>query len=336
MVYTIKHRPLIAIPSAPIDIKLRAIKCFPAITIKRRVLRFVFLISAVLRLDVLFSKPLQDSLIIHLEYLTRMLKDMYRDFEQEVFHLVLVWPGDPGRGRVYCYVLDAGGQRIAFAKIALNSKNIQALENEVAVVNDIAGKASVDFRVPRVLGQALYESGAVVLYESIPASPDELIKGSRDQIRSLIAQYQGPIFQVSELELESSDWWRKVFLGLSNNSALEKILTVAKVGGMNACCVHGDLNRTNIFIRDTSIWICDWEQSTRSGPRYTDLVCFELDLLWGALGANNELMAIEFFALESLFSSEAEDKEIALALAYLVSVGYTPAQFVLSKWPELN
>src|SRR5580704_7087376 len=94
---------------------------------------------------------------------------------------------------------------------------------------------------------------------------------------------------------------------------------------MEACRVHGDLNRTNVFRCRERYWIVDWEQSCKQGPKLTDTICADIDCRWPQTKLD-PVSSLGAFAQAQFTEGDTQKfRNVVLALAFLFAADFPPA-----------
>ena len=160
--HTVKQgsRPLLAFPgsaSMPSGMRCSAIECYPSHTWKKRWLRRGLMMASRLGLlTVLFPARGIPVLGVSDAAFSQWLEDICRAMGWDSVYPVFFWPGDPNRGRIYCYLLDPNGVRVGFCKFGLDSTNNRLIQREARTMEVLKEMDLKRCRVPEVHALAIW------------------------------------------------------------------------------------------------------------------------------------------------------------------------------------
>jgi hypothetical protein len=327
------QRPLLAVPCVGWVLRLACVSCYPAHTWRKRVLRellWLAFFSGFARWiwpagKVPIPRVGEDEFAAWLESLRLHL-------DQADLQPVVIWPSDPARGRLYLYFLDAGGNKLAFCKLALDDCNSAFVRHETGVLHRLRAKGLTRCRVPKVLASGLLGHRSYLLVEASPSGA-RVSEWCRDaSLAEIIAEYAGSVRRLTAEQLATAPWWPPLRAIYGETSPFYAAILEASRSGADVCLVHGDLNQTNVLRQGPEVWLLDWEQSQENGPCMTDLVCIAVDYFWlshpSDPAGNLRKLKEDFFVL---LDDESRNRVI-LGLAYLGAAGFTPALAMIREW----
>jgi hypothetical protein len=330
------QRPLLAFPAdASRRVAAVAIGCYPAHTMKKKVLRrWLGILQAVGLLPVLFRTVASPLRGIRAESWRAWIGQVREDLRLPDLQPVVVWPNDPQRGRAYVYWLEEDGGRAAFAKLAFDEHNATLIRNERVALEAVAGKSAGKFAVPRVLSCGEREGISYVVMSAVPEGLRNLRAEERRLLPGIIEGYAGVARVAAAEELEGLPWWRLSAVKNGRPTVFAAAVRRAVRAGVRLGRVHGDLNETNAQSDGKNVWLLDWERSSPDGPVRTDEVCLEVDARW-ALTRRDPVAGLRDFRRACWNGRAAQEQaEVLAALAYLVSADFTPAEKLVEHWPE--
>lgn len=326
---SVRGRPLILLPQGPRRVRLAAIACFPVYTRKR--LLFQWVLRSFVRWGFNVGSAVKDQIDqISPVMISQWIDFLKRNAKKELLFPVFVWPGDPHRGRIYAFLLDDLGEVHAFAKMALDSRNVELIRNEASVLRFFNDNPRPGLLVPQVIAFADAGQHATLLVEAVRGGKPGMCPPA--SLDALLRVIQGrPIF-ISRTEVQACRWWQrfksqaevpKKFLDAVEHSLLDEI---------NVCQVHGDLNRTNLVTSSQGIYVLDWECSHPMGPYLTDQITILLDVLWPLLQRNSEKAVAKFRAIHWDQQEQGHRNAVVLALVFLYGAGFTPSIKLIDAW----
>ena len=329
------NRPLFAVPQAPARLRNAAVRCYPAHTWKKRVLRDAFLgasrVGVARWLFPATNLPLPG---VPAGDFADWLSDIQARIGSSMLLPMLAWPGDPTRGRVYLHLLDESGITKAFCKLSLDQPNDALIRHEGET---LAGLAHLDLklcRIPEVIATGRL-GGHESLVVSRASNHARASDWQRDRpIDDVIREYAGTTRTLSREDACRLPWWSGLTGFCRDRPEFHANVNRAAAAGVQVCRIHGDLNQTNVLRDGDDIWLLDWEQSQADGPCLTDPVCAAVDYLC-CLHPNDPHGNARKFRNRFLDGhDETTRNQAILALAYLGSVRFTPAIAIIDAWPQ--
>ncbi|MGB2090660.1 MAG: phosphotransferase [Akkermansiaceae bacterium] len=333
--HTIKlgARPLLAVPAGAKGMLQAAIACYPAHTIKKRVVRVLLqTLARVGLLKLIFpARGLPSRGVAGVDF-ESWINDLCIQLDAKDLHPVLVWPGDPERGRIYVHLLDSSGRAVAFAKIGLDAYNNELIERERETLERLSAMQLELSRVPKLLAHGELDTYTYMVVETLPTGARATDWVNDPSIDENIAEYAGDIRHLEEAEIRELPWWGRVKTALAERDSLMREVHAALSDGIDVCLAHGDLNCTNVLRNGNDVWLLDWEQSDANAPCLTDRVCVTVDKLWLA---NPQDSAGNLQKFKDLFPDHADAEiqgSLVMALGYLASANFPPAIAMVDAW----
>ncbi|MDC0302590.1 hypothetical protein OAL23_00305 [bacterium] len=326
----IGNRPLMEVPAGDRAIRLAAVECYPGHTLKKRFLRK--LLNLGFRIGVLSRACPSRSFVLpalSTSSFEGWLAHLKKVLGEKIIHPVIVWPGDPGRGRVYFYFLNREGIALAFGKLALDETNGQKIRNEAQVLGRFGKKEPRSFRVPKLLAEGEWGGLDYLITACVPKIAQTINLGEETGMDTVLKELNSDEFRETD---GTPSWWQLVLHAAGDQPAFESAVRSAGEPGWNLCRIHGDLNRTNLLRAGKELWLIDWEQSCLDGPRRVDEVCLEVDRWWNQSRSHGEDNRKAF--LDGLFAKKegGHRSELILALAFLHSIHFSPATALVEVW----
>lgn len=317
-----------AVPEGSSLLQRAAVACYPGHTGKKRLLRrlirlgFRSRILNLLRPSRPFAPPGMSSVGFD-DWLHRVVEILGGT---PIWPFV-IWPGDPGRGRLYLYFLGANGVPRAFGKLALNEANGEKIRNEARVLESFQASPPQSFCVPRLLASGAWEGADFLVTACLPASASAVDWEKEAGVSALVAEINTTPIVLGAPNPPS--WWDKLLQGCRDFPGFEEVIREVSRSGWHACRVHGDLNRTNVLRDGSDLWVIDWEQSREDGPRRTDELCLKVDQWWNQNPDPGAAECRRFF--QALFAGKDSTSraELILALAFLHLLRFSPASTLL-------
>ena len=325
-------RPLLAVPCGEHSLWGVAIDCYPAHTVKKRLVRKALHGLAGVGL-IRWAFPARNLSLPGLgdfdfEAWVAVLCEQLHVAELQP---VLVWPADPLRGRVYMYLLNKTGEKVGFCKLGLDARNNALIERERQALENLQSMELKLSRIPKLLAHGNLDGemngGNYLMVEITPANTRNIDWQSDASIEANIAEYAGSGRMIDRAEIESLSWWPKVISQFANHSVLMDEINAAVDQGIEVCLAHGDLNCTNVLLSKSNdqVWLLDWEQSDGNAPILTDQVCMAVDKLW-LTNAQDASGNLKKFRDTFMYENDTKKRaQIIMALAYLSAAGFPPA-----------
>lgn len=317
-----------AVPEGGSSLQGAAVACYPGHTGKKRLLRrlirwgFRSRILNFLRPPKPFAPPGMSAAGFD-DWLNQVV-DMLGGTPLWPF---IIWPGDPGRGRLYFYFLGADGVPRGFGKLALNEANGEKIRNEARVLKSFRASPPRSFLVPDLLASGAWEGADFLVTACLPASAGAVDWEKETGMSALVAE-----INTAARMLEAQNppvWWDKLLRDCRDLPGLEKVIREVSRWGWKVSRVHGDLNRTNVLRDGADLWVVDWEQSREDGPLRTDQLCLEVDQWWNQNPNPGAEECRRFFRALFAGKDSTGRAELILALAFLHLLRFSPASVLL-------
>lgn len=235
-----------------------------------------------------------------------LMEELRRVLERRDLVPVFYFPPQENRKKAAVVLLDSGGQRVAFARIAMDAAARSALAREVEAVSLLDTLDIKSFAFPRLIGRG--SGGGVDFTVFVP-----VIEGDRGPM-SWRCTLEAALMELREktshrrrlpqdfwLVPGTDDVWRRV-----EGFCRER----EPVSGYIHCVVHGDLAPWNARMVGRKLALLDWEESVASAPCLVDKVNFILS--WQLEGARNGLRACAATLRRAMTDGERSDLALAL------------------------
>lgn len=328
-------RPLFAVPCGSARLRDDAAMCFPVHTWKKRVVRDAVRLASrtglIRRLFPATETPLPGMPEGALE---NWLSDMRALLADPDLQPMLVWPGDPARGRIYLNLLGSDGRARTFCKLSLDARNDALIRHEGETLAELAMLDLKLSRIPEVIAKGLL-GGHTYLVVSCSPRDARASDWERDKpINDAIGEFAGVTRTISAAEASALSWWPRIVDCHRSHPCFFEEVSKAVQSGVEVCRIHGDLNQTNVLRDGNDIWLLDWEQSHADGPALTDPVCVAVDRLF-RMHPKNAAGNLQMFRNQFLKDRDhAARHQAILALAYLGAVRFTPALAIIGAWQQ--
>jgi len=325
-------RPILAYNNCFSELDEAALNCYPAFTLKRRMfLRIILFIHRIIPRQILWGITTTPIKGVSPEVLVQLSAILLDKLQTNIGKLVIVWPNNPTRGRVYLFVLDRSGKSIAFGKLALNELNSKLLENEELAMSAVGLQNLQNLKIPKLICSGCLLEIRYLVVTPLPASARRDGEFGTRCFDRFITEYSGEIRLVSRLALGQLAWWNTLKESLASFPDISNYLELAVLNGAQVAFVHGDFNRTN-FVRDgDEFWLIDWERSCHAGPYLVDFLCIAADQLW-SISEVRPVVAVTRFK-EVFWDNKPSDyrKDVLLGLAFLHAADFSPASILLTN-----
>jgi hypothetical protein len=245
--------------------------------------------------------------------------------------IVVIWPPQPDRRRLYVHASDAGGRPVAFVKIALDERNSQVLAREVAALEHLVRERPCRFQVPAVLAAQQVAAGLVVVGEPLPAGARSPAARRAVFPAVAVAEYAGPAHEATEVNATS--WWRSYRRSLTPElAAFDDELTRDIAKGARTARAHGDLSANNMAVVGGRLWLLDWEESAPDAPVLTDRVGFVLSAVSRQLRTRPGDWRAHLRRGSAAGLDSTARRDLMLALAFRHARGFGDATSILRYW----
>ncbi len=326
-------RPLLTIPAGPSHVRQAAVRCYPAHTRKKRLVRT--LLGWAVRAGCEGWLGDRAGLPIGTwddQQMAEWTRQVSHRMGRSDLYPVLVWPADPDRGRVYVHLLDRQGRPAAFGKLAWDQSNGELLDNEAQTLHQLCPLPLRRIQVPAVLDAGTLGDQTYVVVQTVPENALAIDWDSPGELEDSLSEYSGPTARLTREQTAALDWWQRFQQWPDGPAEFRQAVERAVEAGVDVCRVHGDLNRTNVLRAGDAFWLLDWERSHRQGPCLTDRICMDVDRRWPQTQRDPKKSLAEFLAVHWTERSATYRRQVLLALAYLASVEFTPAIGLVREW----
>lgn len=328
LIFYKKGRPVIAIPiDGSLKVACRSIDCFPSYTMIRKIFKCYLYLNIFIRFIFRGRFVSEDNNKID-KILVEWFDLIKRKLDNTKLYPVYIWSLVDGRERYYVHLLDEKGVRTYFGKITTKKDDYELLEKEKEKL--FLYKNMKEFNVPQVISFEKNDSYCSLVVSYLDKGYKLYHPEKNPFPLKVVTALQNKIDSIDLSQIYSMKWFDH---DLKSDSSCKHLLAYIMSYDdreiIKTCTIHGDFGSENIFINDNSeFYIIDWERSFEKAPYLTDEVAF-----W--LGAHhkiikqNEKSALKLFNLNF---QNREDKDLVLALLYLISVNFNLAIFLGRSW----
>lgn len=239
--------------------------------------------------------------------------------------MVLVWPGEIERQRLYLHALTESMQPVAFGKISTETEihDQEKIRREKEVLLRLKG-GNESVVVPEVLGWTETGDGCCLLTTNCVDGADSFL-GEWKLLSEIMSGLVGDEVTCRSYEdLLGQDWWlasREAYANVANEVALQ----VKQAERWCSRLCHGDLGPANVLRRGQQMVVLDWEECCECAPLLGDEVVYWLSLRHSAIVSNPARVVDE---LPTAFPDAYLD--VLLALMYLSNSGAGKSRMVLA------
>jgi hypothetical protein len=245
--------------------------------------------------------------------------------------LVVIWPPQPNRGRLYLHASDSHGRPVAFAKIGFDERNRRLLAREVAALDGLTREAPSTFRAPRVVATHEVAGHFVVVGEPLPDGAASPTVRRAVFPAAAVAEYAGPAQELTDVTTTS--WWRSYQRHLTPDlTAFDAELERRTGAGARTARAHGDISAHNMAFAARRLWLLDWEESAPDAPVLADRLGFALSALSRRLSARPGDWRAHLRRGSSAWLEPAARVDLMLALAFRRARGFEDATHILRNW----
>lgn len=330
-VYSVGGRPVLALPRTPRRLRQAGLRYYPTEAPKRRLFKRGLGLAMWMGMDQWLCQQVVLPQVARGFDLAAWIGHVRGDLGCGMLAAAVVWP-PPARstGRVYVHLLEHGGDRVAFAKLALGAYDRQQVGNETRSLLELHGIGCCGFCVPKVLGCGEFQGVRYLVLEPLPTdatwplAPWELVK------RNVVSVYAGAPRRIGWQDLEELWWWRRYRQHAQQVGRFAAELDEQGGRDVSVCRAHGDLAPHNVlWVRD-QLWVYDWEEASNSAPVLTDEICF-------FLAVHHKVMERDprsgLKLLAQRFGLDGPGRrDVMMGLAFLHGAGVRAAQEVLKHW----
>lgn len=239
--------------------------------------------------------------------------------------IVLVWPGEIKRKRLYLHALTESMQPVAFGKISTEAEghDQEKIRREKEVLLRLKG-GNEGVVVPEVLGWTETGHGCCLLTTNCVGGADSF-RGEWQLLSEIMAGLVGDEVTCRSYEdLLQQDWWlasSEAYPNVANEVAVQ----VKQADGWYSRVCHGDLGPANVLSRGQQMVVLDWEECCECAPLLGDEVVYWLSLRHSAIVSNPARVVDELLAA---FPDAYLD--VLLALIYLSNSGAGKSRMILA------
>ena len=187
----------------------------------------------------------------------------------------------------------------------------------MSVLSFFKSNPPIGFRVPSVIGHGTFQGHNFIILNPLPTKfRDAPFKWQA--IRHFFRQSIGPRVVLDASEVRATQWWQNFQTKAPTIPAnivaqLDQLIE----DGLPVGHIHGDLGSNNLVQADGQLWVIDWEESTRTGPRRSDEISFYLTTHQKEI-LRRPVAATEAFVQTFLTGGAREDwRDVIVALAFL-------------------
>jgi hypothetical protein len=279
--FSFGSRPVIAVPTRPLTVRRAGIRCFHTETSRRALYRAWIALGATGRWGGLIARTVPLPLTPDTsEAIGGWLADVIPSASARGgVHLVVQWPPQPARQRLYLRVLGSSGDQLLFVKISLDDENDRILTREAATLTELQGVTSEHFATPAVVSCHRVPHHVALALRALPAADRRRYRRRSAFPADAVREYGMVRGTLAVSRLAGVRWFRDAIAGLATD-APAFVAEILDDGAPFALCrAHGDLSVHNLLYADGRPWIFDWEESVADAPALTDRVGFELSAL---------------------------------------------------------
>ncbi len=328
-------RPVLATPTAPLELRLSGLMRFQAHTGRRVMYRRVMRWLMKLGLDHWFSEDAASPIDPALGFdFNRWLDQARGDLGEPGLTATVIWPSEPSRKRIYVHLFDAAARPVGFAKVAMNEDNDRRLAREAAMLSELRGRNLRHLRVPRVLAHNSWQGHRYLILEPVPERGVSKTSMNHDFPREVAEEFAGAARAVAGADVPSLSWWAEYERRLTpEGAAFDRELRGLIADGVRVRRQHGDFGRHNIVSVDGQPWVFDWEESSEDAPATTDEVSYwTTSYLRGFM--TRPKPHVRMFADRFLRGATHQRRcDVLLSIAFRYSLGMSTAAAVIRHWP---
>jgi hypothetical protein len=330
-VFSFRGRPVVSLPATGAG-RRAGLRCYQPTTLPRRAFRAGIVLASVLGADRWLARDQVSPLPPAVDpKLARWLTGALRQRGAVDEGIVVMWPRQPDRGRIYVHASDSRGHPVAFVKIALDDRNRRLMAREVATLTELVRETPSRFRVPRVLLTREVAGSLAVIGEPLPAGAASPTLRRAVLPAAAVAEYSGLVRTATDVTTTS--WWPSYRRALTPPlSRFDDELLRLTAGGVRTVRAHGDLSAHNMALVGGRLWLLDWEESAPDAPVLTDRVGFTLSKLSRRLTAKPAGWRDCLGPAGTAGLDGAARVDLMLALAFRHARGFADARTILRHW----
>lgn len=323
-VLNIAGRPVVGLDfNASLSENLKILKeLYPENTFRKRAVKLFVRLVLILNLGFIFFKKPSPLLL----KLVNNLKPTNGS------HLFVRFHSLKKKSRCYCFYLNSDLDLDSFAKIAFDTENSKLLKKESQIIKGI----KIDS--PVLIANLNKESQVYGSYGFSVEGISNQFKVEQKKYKfideKVLTALQGDLITNNISNIKNLDWWRAFERTENYQYITKKILRCKK---SLLCRVHGDMGSENILSRASGsetvpIYVVDWERYHKQGPYLTDALGFWLGFYYKDILSPDSRGSISRLFFSEFIPNYSDDIDASfLALAYLVSVDFTLATYLLDS-----
>lgn len=327
-----------AIPQRPRRLRLAALQRLHPVSRQRRMYQHALRLAVRLGADGLLARRVDDPLEqVIAGGLDEVLRQLGRIREDAGFSVVIMWPPEADRGRVYLHLFDRTCRPVGFAKLSLDDASDERLDREASILTELSRKKTGALHVPTVLGRGVVAGHRVVVTEPLPSDARPIAARPDAFPAACVEAFAGEAKPVAGDGLGALSWWAAYQRHLDGHGRMfDEELRALAAGGVAVRRAHGDFGPSNIFETAEGLWVLDWEESAADAPRLADEITFDMAVNARRI-ATDPVGALREFARRRLRSvDDAGRREILMALAFRAAVGPRDARLFIRHWGTLS
>lgn len=330
-VFSFRGRPVVSLPATAAG-RRAGLRCYQPTTSRRRAFRAGILVTSLLGADRWLAREQESPLPGSVDpEMARWLTGAVLQRGAVDEGVVVMWPPQPGRGRIYLHASDSRGRPVAFVKVALDDRNRRQLAREVATLTELGREALSGFCVPRVLLTREVAGSFAVVGEALPDRAASPTVRRAVLPAAAVTEYGGLVRTATDVTTTS--WWPSYRRALTPPlHRFDEELVRRAAGGVRTSRAHGDLSAHNMALVDGRLWLLDWEDSAPDAPVLTDRVGFALSTLSRRLTAKPARWREPLGAAGTAELDRAARVDLMLALAFRHARGFRDAGAILRHW----
>ena len=321
------------VPAGDRRVQAMAVQCYPGHTGKKRLLRLGLRAAAAsgLLARMFPARPFA-AMGLDAGFMAAWIEEMCGATGAAALHPLIVWPGDPDRGRLYAHLIDDTGQALAFAKLALDEHNAALIRHEAETLRTLAAMRLKLARLPTVVAAGATRGAEFLTVTCAPRTARASDWQVDPPVDSIVAEFAGEERTIRPDDADARPWFPAMRGFYRDKPDLQQAIDGAARDGIRVRRIHGDMNRTNVLRDGDDTWLLDWERSAAAGPAWADPLCMALDALAKCHPGDPGAMLAGIRAKLAPDGGRDAECEMALALAYLGFAGFPDAKQVLEHW----
>ena len=322
---------------APMELRRTALQLYHPFTIRRLVYCLLLRASMLFGADRFLSSPVDWPLQVLGGFdFDGWLDSMYGSKMKNGLGMVIFFPSEARRNRIYVHILDRG-HPVCFAKIAKGNNNVDKLQCESSALRVLNQTGLKHCRIPRYLDDGYFGEYYYLTTEPLPVKSRPLMKATFDTYPSkCVEEYSGMHRKIKGKEVGSLTWWpryqsRNDEKCTAFNAELDQLLENAEMD-VTICRAHGDFSVANMVYEGSIPWIFDWEASCPDAPHMIDPLSYKMSINFRSFLANPDRGNGIFRQLYTTDIDDSTKLDVMMALAYRHAAGVTDATYIIHHW----